>query len=475
MNRQEDEDDSVAEEQRQEWSVPISTSNDATGATLVWRRRGRTFLTAIVKATFALVPDGVMTPVPPEPIARDEQEYAAGLRTAGDLVPFRTRADVLITGHAFAPPGAIGASVPVRFTVSRDGAAVLDKSLALQVPPGAPAGIVRLFGLGPLSRHWPIRSRLIGAHDPHIFEGATIDLPPDFDESYFQAAPIDQRLDRLRGDEQIAFERARPAGARIETRLPGARASALLHGPSVGLGNARPIQLVMDTLHVDLDRWVCNVTWRGVTPVLREEDLAATHLSAVVELSEPAPAPAVEPAKASLPPRKPPPPRPPPRRNPAPTPGEREPGPIESTVGLSDEMVLALKRSSAATALPFATSSPRGAQEPPAERLVSPLTDQRSSRDPLEAATMALSLDDAAQLRALRATPFERSARAAPATPSPSPRVAAESHPIAEVAAPPAAPLLIAPRAAAGSMKGLSFGASFLAAMALLAAPNDHA
>jgi hypothetical protein len=267
----------VPEAQQQAWPVDISTSGGGTGATVVWRWQGRLYLTAVVKATFALAAGGAMTPRAPEPIAVDEQEDASGLRNAGDLVPLRRRVDVVVTGHALAIRGAGEALVPGRFSVVRDGAEVLAASI--HVSPEAPPGTVRYTGVGPLSRRWPTRSRLLGEHDLRRFEGATIDLPPVFDDAYFQAAPPGQRLDALRGDEQIVFEG--PGGRRFEARLPGVGAAATLHGPTVH-AEGEPLPLAIDTLHVDLDQAVCNVTWRGATTVERRDALVAMQVVATL-------------------------------------------------------------------------------------------------------------------------------------------------------------------------------------------------
>jgi hypothetical protein len=473
----------VSGAQRSEWPVPIATLNGATGATLLWRRHGRIYLTVVVKATFALVPGGVMTPVQPEPIARDEQESAAGLRAAGDLVPFRNHAEVLITGHAFVPTSASGvssASLPVRLSVIRGGAAVLDKSHTLQVPAGTPAGRVRLFGFGPLSRHWPIRRRLLGEHDPRRFEGAAIDLPPDFDESYFQAAALDQRVDRLHGDEQIVFDGARPEGAAIATRLPGVRAVGRLHGPSLGPGGVQ-LHAHLDTLHVDLDSWVCNVTWRAITRVASPDELGSMHVVAAVERSgQSLPAPPIaalpfgstmylSPEEMGIDVAEP------------PTRG----APLDFGATLSVEGLECDALPLPSTALPFAAGP-------------APEAPSRWSRPPPQAGlmtgTLGLSVEDDIDVAARPAVPFPGAIPNLPippsapllvaATPAP-PIVAAEEEestfeivpaPAAKVSSvAPAAPVWLGPQADGEATKGMTFGAHFLAAMELFEGSGDQA
>lgn len=483
------------------WPVAISTSNGATGATLVWHRQGKLYVTAVVKATFALVPGGAMTRLPPEPIAIDEQQLAAGLRTAGDLVPFRRRVDVTITGHAVVPPGPRGAGVPVRFSVMRDGVAVLDKSASLRVPEGGPADRVWLSGFGPLSRHWPIRSRLLGAHDPRLFEGAAIELPPVFDESYFQAAPLDQRLDSLRGDERIVFEGARLEGtridgARIESRLPGVRAIADLHGPAAS-GDPQPLDLAIDTLHLDLDQSVCTVTWRGVSPVAREADLGSLRVVATVELSKASLAPEAPLVAASE------------------EKEDDEPHPFESTFWFSPATLQRRVAELPAQPSPPPAATPAPAAAPvewPTMLLSAELATAPSFESATPApyeSTLALSDEDVARLHAALATPFVAVAPTAPASAAPaapflwqeregSPsgwkmpsapplplqgvagaEEAEESRveiaPVAAAEVAPVAPVWLGPRGGAESAQGMTFGAHFLAAMELFEGMHDQA
>ncbi len=79
-------------------------------ASIVWRpRAGAWALTIVCKATFRLAP-GVCTLAEPqeEPAESDDHwddDPTRSLHAAGDLVPFKPRADVLLVGHAFAPGG----------------------------------------------------------------------------------------------------------------------------------------------------------------------------------------------------------------------------------------------------------------------------------------------------------------------------------------------------------------------------------
>src|SRR5690349_1839669 len=87
----------------------------AVGA-IAWRYRGAVHVSAIVKATFGVVADAPMVLGAPEELGPD------------DLVPYRPRADVTLTGHAHAPGGR-AKTVTVRLAIHRGGRALLDRSI----------------------------------------------------------------------------------------------------------------------------------------------------------------------------------------------------------------------------------------------------------------------------------------------------------------------------------------------------------
>ena len=257
--------------------VAVTSSAGAAGAAVPWRTRGALFVTAIVKGTFYLMPDAVMVPFAPEPVASDEQDDGSGmgLYSASELAPYLGYADVELTGHAYPLPGA--KQVEARLEVIRDGKLLLHKGVSLRVPEASGATpSVRVVGMAPLSKSWPVRRRLLGGLDPRALEGPILQIPDGFDWSYFQAAPPDQRLRALRGDEWIAFTGMHPRRAWFRTRLPPVEATAKVHGRP---GGPRSIRLYADTLHIDVDRQICTVLWRGWFPVAEERDLPALHVA----------------------------------------------------------------------------------------------------------------------------------------------------------------------------------------------------
>jgi hypothetical protein len=203
---------------------------------MAWRHRGALHLTAIVKATFAITPDGRMTLAAPEDLA------------PRDRVPFRPQADVLLTGSA-----SQGASA--RLAVRRE-QVLVDKV-------GTPSGF------GPVAMIWPVG-----------FDQGIPEIPADVDWTAFQAAPPDQRADFLHGDEWILLEGLHPVLARVVAQLPHVRAEGGVYGPlTPGGPDQQPLELDADVLHVDARRLVCTVTWRAAMPVAGERELAGLSLA----------------------------------------------------------------------------------------------------------------------------------------------------------------------------------------------------
>jgi hypothetical protein len=138
-------------------------------------------------------------------------------------------------------------------------------------------------GFGPIAGSWPTRARLLGAFDPTRLEDPILELPDDFPWLFFQAAPSDQRLGFLRGDETIVIDGMTASTPSIESQLPGLSGVARVHTRAQGAGPGEPISLFADTLSIDADMLCCSMIWRG-TLVLRGdaepgELLVVAHLA----------------------------------------------------------------------------------------------------------------------------------------------------------------------------------------------------
>ncbi|MRG97572.1 DUF2169 family type VI secretion system accessory protein [Polyangium spumosum] len=308
----------------------VSPLPGADAGVVAFRTGGVLHATVITKATFAFAPDAPMSRVDPQPILREEVHHgdnpARSVRFTSDLVPYLARADVLFTGHGYAPPGEPKERVTTRIVVRAGERVLLDKSLLLKDTRGfqkmpivyerafggpdvpdnplgigagidegeptvvSPEGARRPAGFGPIARAWPLRKRLLGATPRSTLEGRIAEIPPRFDGSYFQAAPPDQRIDFLRGDEHLLLEGLHPSLPRLATRLPGARGVARLFGLSAfGIPEGQPMQLCTDTLRIDGDEQRCTVVCRRWIQLPHEEALDALRVVAGVEVAgEPA-------------------------------------------------------------------------------------------------------------------------------------------------------------------------------------------
>jgi uncharacterized protein YjbI with pentapeptide repeats len=287
------------------------------------RRPPRPEMTLVVRAAFVLrpgaplaVPEGALSQgMLTSEVYRDDDEDRAGeCLYPGDFADFKLRADVLLKGACHTPQGKPLRECPVRFAVggwskilrvvgarrwSGSGAASpepfttmpIDYAHAFGGPGYAPNPVGRGFGtedlpnverpgqvvrsrddrpepagFGPVSPAWPERRGKVGKdYGPRWRKERAPYFAEDFDWSYFQAAPVDQQLDRyLRGDEEIAFQNLHPAAELFSARLPGLRVRAFVDDASSRL---REIELHLDTLLASLGEERLYLTWRGVEPV----------------------------------------------------------------------------------------------------------------------------------------------------------------------------------------------------------------
>lgn len=279
-------------------------------------------LTVVAKATFDLTP-GESPLVPDGGDAVTAQDVYWGndtrqsLRFASDLVPFKRRPEMLVTGSAYTPSGRVMSSLVVRVAVAEidkvievQGERFFDLRGALSEPatwtrmplrweraaggPGtsnpvgmptgpdahpdqwgrillpnlcpawssvsSPRDVVPTIGLGPIAPDWPERRirlhRHAGVWDPRA---QPVFLPDDIDAAFFNVAPADQQMATLTGDEAILLENLHAEHARLSTRLERITPVATL---SIA-GASRQIPMSCDTLWIDVDRGTATLLYRG--------------------------------------------------------------------------------------------------------------------------------------------------------------------------------------------------------------------
>src|SRR5262249_12454151 len=117
-------------------------------------------------------------------------------------------------------------------------------------------------GFGPLSPHRPDRRAKVGENYGTSYRKKRAPYyADDFDWSYFNAAPPDQQVPYLRGDEELVFQNLHPAVEVFRSRLPGLRIRAFANDLE---GRFREVPMNLDTLLADLDEGALYLVWRGL-------------------------------------------------------------------------------------------------------------------------------------------------------------------------------------------------------------------
>jgi hypothetical protein len=239
------------------WPVATRALPGCAGGSLLWGHRGRLFLTAAVRCSYAL--DASMQRVEAQPLERVD-------------VPYRRLVDVTLTGHAVVD--ARDAAPVVRLRIARGAHVVCDVTRRLRPTAGVP--LTPVEGMGALAL--PLAATL-GEHRgrPVLeLEGRSGAEPS---AEAMQRAPLDMRVPYLHGDEWIDLGGLRP-GASFRAQLPRAAAGAWSAQARLRLaGGGWALQeLPLDTLHLDVDTWRCHATWRGWVELDRARDLAGAEL-----------------------------------------------------------------------------------------------------------------------------------------------------------------------------------------------------
>jgi hypothetical protein len=132
-------------------------------------------------------------------------------------------------------------------------------------PVSAPDDRCRPMAYGPLGRAWSPRVRHAGTYDQHWQDHVFPFLPADFDERYYQAAPLDQQMPFPNGPLDVVLSRLTPDGD-CRFVLPHFEAPVQVfprHGePESHVGR-------LDTIVLEPDAERLTLTWR-VTRLLRK-------------------------------------------------------------------------------------------------------------------------------------------------------------------------------------------------------------
>jgi hypothetical protein len=253
--------------------------------------------TALV-AKVTLAPGaGGLELAPAEPVRLRDVHWgddpARSLQDCSDLAPLLPHAEVLLTASAWVPRGG---RVLARLGLARAGQVLLDKQAWVASSAATGGGLERVpltwenalggpstpnpvgsasprvtgakspgepCGLGPIARYWPSRARLLRPEDKRGLRGEVLELADGESVPFFQAAPEDQRLASLVGDETVVLDHVHPTLPRLELRLPSVCA---WYRVVVGDALGPPVAMRPDLLRVDADRGLVCLTFRAELP-----------------------------------------------------------------------------------------------------------------------------------------------------------------------------------------------------------------
>ena len=130
-------------------------------------------------------------------------------------------------------------------------------------PVASPKGNYVPMGFGPIGRAWQPRPRYAGTYDQDWIDNVFPFLPSDFDDRYYQCAPLDQQVEYLRGGEEVTLLNLTPQGE-TAFRLPRREVPVTFFLKSY---EEKEVDAVCDTLIIepDLGRFV--MVWRAALPL----------------------------------------------------------------------------------------------------------------------------------------------------------------------------------------------------------------
>jgi hypothetical protein len=141
------------------------------------------------------------------------------------------------------------------------------------------AAAVEPAGFAPVPMEWPARARLFPDLE-RALQAPVVELPDEIDLGYFHAAPFDQRIEFLRGDEWLILERLSAKYERLQSQLPFVAGVARVHTRG---GEEHELQMRADALHVDGEEETATLVFRGSFPLPSFEALRMIAITAGIE------------------------------------------------------------------------------------------------------------------------------------------------------------------------------------------------
>lgn len=126
-----------------------------------------------------------------------------------------------------------------------------------------PDGDYRPMAFGAIGRHWDPRYRYGGTYDQNWIDNIFPFLPPDFDDQYYQAAPLDQQLPIPTADQRVCLYNLTPDGYR-EFTLPHFEAPVHVFPRR---GDRENLLARADTIVIEPDLQRVTITWRATRAI----------------------------------------------------------------------------------------------------------------------------------------------------------------------------------------------------------------
>ena len=272
----------------------------------------------VVKATFSLVADDVAILAPKQALpsgdVHHDDEESASLRYASDFVPFKPKADVLLTGNAYpgTQPGigvvslrfgalerrvavfgdrqwqSFGSSAPSAFTQIP---LRFERALGGPLSSKNPVGVGFRTGVmlpnledadhlvtsasddatpgatGPTSAAWAPRNGMLGTYDAKWRKTRWPWMPEDFDWAFFNAAPSAQQIAYPAGDESFELGGVLASGERLRGRLACIAPRVLVQRTAEAGAGLFEVVLRLDTVAFDADARTVTLVFRGMFDV----------------------------------------------------------------------------------------------------------------------------------------------------------------------------------------------------------------
>lgn len=136
---------------------------------------------------------------------------------------------------------------------------VEDPANPIRMPEDAPVPV----SFAPVPEFYETRERKQGTRDLRWATFFAPRPPKDFDPHFYNAAPDDQQLERLRGYESFVVRNMHPTEPRFEIGLPDLRPRAFYVLADDKTQTLNEVPLTLDTVHIDLIENTVTVLWRG--------------------------------------------------------------------------------------------------------------------------------------------------------------------------------------------------------------------